>query len=219
MLFVKNVLLPHEYHRDLNILVFRDPLPRGWEQTNFVELWSVSRPRLAEMDIEIWVMCQLTEKLFETSSVRWNLQVRIFVQILGDTSTSEHLREWKRKETCIEQKEVWHFEYLAVILESRSWIIVESKIVHPRENSCHSWSQLSSDNGEIGSRSRLYQPEACGPSGPGLGLSTRNNFCFFPFFLSAHPLPLTPILSVFPANLPATPVHLSCAHMCVALFN
>ena len=30
-------------------------------------------------DIKIWVMCQLTEKLFETSSVRWNLQVRIFV--------------------------------------------------------------------------------------------------------------------------------------------
>jgi len=43
---------------------------RGWEQTNFVELWSVSRPRLAEIAIEIWVMCQLTEKLFETSSVR-----------------------------------------------------------------------------------------------------------------------------------------------------
>jgi len=29
------------------------------------ELWSVSCPRLAEMAIEIWVMCQLTEKLFE----------------------------------------------------------------------------------------------------------------------------------------------------------
>jgi len=43
---------------------------RGWSQTNFVELWSVSRPRLAEMAIEIWLMCQLTEKLFETSSVR-----------------------------------------------------------------------------------------------------------------------------------------------------
>jgi len=43
---------------------------RGWAQTNFVELWSVSRPRLAEMAIEIWVMCQLTQKLFETSSVR-----------------------------------------------------------------------------------------------------------------------------------------------------
>ena len=47
-------------------------LTRGWEQTNFVELWSVSRPGLAEMAIEtwIWAMCQLTEKLFETSSVR-----------------------------------------------------------------------------------------------------------------------------------------------------
>ena len=45
------------------------PGSRGWEQTNFVELWSVFRPRLAEMAIEIWVMCQLTEKLFETSSV------------------------------------------------------------------------------------------------------------------------------------------------------
>ena len=42
---------------------------RGWEQTNFVELWSVSRPRLAEMAIEIWVMSQLTEKIFETSLV------------------------------------------------------------------------------------------------------------------------------------------------------
>jgi len=43
---------------------------RGWSQTNFVELWSVSHPRLAEMAIEIWVTCQLTEKLFETSSVQ-----------------------------------------------------------------------------------------------------------------------------------------------------
>jgi len=51
-------------------------------------------------------------------------------------------------------------------------MIVECKFVHPRENSCHSSSHLSSDNGEIGSRSRLYQPEAFGPSGPGLGLST-----------------------------------------------
>jgi len=33
---------------------------RGWSQTNFVELWSVS----AEMAIEIWVMCQLAEKFF-----------------------------------------------------------------------------------------------------------------------------------------------------------
>jgi len=66
---------------------------RGWSQTNFVELWSVSCSRLAEMAMEIWVMCQVTEKLFEASSVRLNLQVRIFVQILGDTSVSEHLRE------------------------------------------------------------------------------------------------------------------------------
>jgi len=43
---------------------------RGWAQTNFVELWWVSCPRLAEMAIEIWVMCRLTEKLFETSLVR-----------------------------------------------------------------------------------------------------------------------------------------------------
>ena len=33
---------------------------RGWSQTNFVELWSVFRPRLAEMAIKIWVMCQFT---------------------------------------------------------------------------------------------------------------------------------------------------------------
>jgi len=74
---------------------------RGWSQTNFVELWSVSRPRLDEMAIEIWVMCQLTEKLFETSSVLWNLKVRIFVQILGDTmaSISEHLRASQRVKT------------------------------------------------------------------------------------------------------------------------
>ena len=31
------------------------------------------------------------------------------------------------------------YEFLAVILEARPWIIVESKIVHPRENSCYSW--------------------------------------------------------------------------------
>jgi len=83
---------------------------RGWGRTNFVELCSVSRPRLAEMAIGIWVMCQLTEKLFETSLVWWNLQVRIFVQVLRDTSIiSEHSWEWKRKETCIESKEGWHF--------------------------------------------------------------------------------------------------------------
>ena len=81
-------------------------------------------------DIEIWAICQLTEKLFETSLVRWNVQVQIFVQILGDTSISEHLWEWKWKETCIESKEFWHFEYLTVFPESRSWRIVESKIVH-----------------------------------------------------------------------------------------
>jgi len=81
------------------------------------------------------------------------------------------------------------FEFLAAILESRSWIIVECKIVHPRKNSCHSWSQLSSDNGEIGSWSRLYQPEAFGPSGPGLGLSTRNDLFFFLFPSAPIPSP------------------------------
>jgi len=45
-------------------------LARGWEQINFVELGSVSCPRLAEMAIEIWVMCQLTKILFETSLFR-----------------------------------------------------------------------------------------------------------------------------------------------------
>ena len=40
--------------------VFSGHGPGGWEQTNFVELWSVSRPRLAEIAIEIRVMCQLT---------------------------------------------------------------------------------------------------------------------------------------------------------------
>jgi len=165
---------------------------RGFERTNFVELCSVSGPRLAEMAIEIWVMCQLMEKLFQTSLIRWNLQVRIFVRILGDTSISGHLWEWKRKETCIESKEVWHFEYLAVFPESSSWIIVESKIVHSLKNSSNSWSQLSSDNGKIGSQSRLYQPEAFAPTGPGLGLSTRNNFVFFLF-------PFAPIPSARPS--------------------
>ena len=107
----------------------------------------------------IWVMCQLTEKLFETSLVWWNLQVRIFVQILGDTSIiSEHLWEWSRNESCIESKEGWHFEYFgAVFPESSSWIIVESKIVHSLKNSSYHfyiWSQLSSDNDEIGYHSR-----------------------------------------------------------------
>ena len=32
---------------------------RGWSQTDFVELWSISSPRLAEMAMEISVMCQL----------------------------------------------------------------------------------------------------------------------------------------------------------------
>ena len=32
---------------------------RGWSQTDFVELWSLSSPRLAEMAMEISVMCQL----------------------------------------------------------------------------------------------------------------------------------------------------------------
>jgi len=47
---------------------------------------------------------------------------------------------------------------------------------------------LSIDDDEIGSQSRLYQPEALSPSGPGLALSTKNNFGLFPFFLSDHPL-------------------------------
>ena len=51
---------------------------------------------------------------------------------------------------------------------------------------------MSSNNGEIGSWSRPYQrEEARGPSGPGLGLGTKKKgkiFCFFPFFLSDHPL-------------------------------
>jgi len=68
-----------------------------------------------------------------------------------------------------------------LILESRSWIMIESKIDHPRENSCYIWTELNIENG-VGSWSRLYQPEAFGPSGPGLVLSTRNNFLFFSFF-------------------------------------
>jgi len=137
----------------------------------------------AEMAIKILVMCQLTE----TWSVWWNLQVQlgIFVQILGDTSISEHPREWKRTEICIEQKEIWRFEYLAVIPGSRSYMTVESKIYYPRENSCYNWSELISNNGEIGSRIRPYQPEALGPSDPGPGFGTKKKekiFLFFPFF-------------------------------------
>jgi len=41
---------------------------------------------------------------------------------------------------------------------------------------------LSSDNGEISSRSRPYQPEARGPSGPGLGLGTKKKGKIYIFF-------------------------------------
>ena len=50
---------------------------RGWEQTNFVELWLVSRPRLAEMAIEIWVTSGF-ESLCRYSEIQ---------------GISEHLRE------------------------------------------------------------------------------------------------------------------------------
>jgi len=47
---------------------------------------------------------------------------------------------------------------------------------------------LNSDNGEIGPRSRLYQPEAFGPSGSSLvlflGRATKKSCCFSPFLLS-----------------------------------
>jgi len=79
-------------------------LTKGWAHPNFVELWSVSRLRLAEMAIEIWVMCRLKEKLFETSSVRQNLQVRIFVQILGDTSISEISESENGKRPALSRK-------------------------------------------------------------------------------------------------------------------
>ena len=94
---------------------------RGWEQTNFVELWLVSRPRLAEMAIEIWVMCQPTEKLFESSSVRWNLQVRILcryseIQVFQSISGSENWKDlhWGERGASVT---MWIF---GRILESRS---------------------------------------------------------------------------------------------------
>jgi len=107
-------------------IVFKKKL---YSQTNIEELWKESGPGLAEMTIEIWVSVN-QEKLFETSSVRWILQPSGSNHcVLGDTSISEHLKKWKRKETCIEYKETWYFEYLVVILESRTWITVKSKII------------------------------------------------------------------------------------------
>jgi len=49
---------------------------------------------------------------------------------------------------------------------------------------------LITENGEIIPWSRLYQPEASEPSGPGwvfFVLGTNNSFYFFPFLLSPHP--------------------------------
>ena len=40
-------------------------------------------------------------------------------------------------------------------------------------------------------RSRTYQPEAFEPSGPGLGLGSKDSFCFVYFLFSFHPLERT----------------------------
>ena len=47
---------------------------------------------------------QLTEKLSETSSVRWNLQVRICVQVIGDTSISEISESESGKRPALSRK-------------------------------------------------------------------------------------------------------------------
>ena len=67
------------------------------------------------------------------------------------------------------------------------------KVLHV-ETCCYSWSELISDNGEIDLRTRPYQPEAFGPSGPGwvfCWAGYQESFCFPPFLLGLHPLPLT----------------------------
>jgi len=68
---------------------------RGWEQTVFVELWSVSRPRLAEMAIEIWVMCQLKGKKpprFDETSRFESLCRYLEIQVSQSISGSENGR-------------------------------------------------------------------------------------------------------------------------------
>jgi len=69
------------------------PPPEGWAQTNFVELWSVSRPKLAEMAIEIYAMCQLTEKLFLGSMKPPGSN------LCADTRRYKYLRAFQRVKT------------------------------------------------------------------------------------------------------------------------
>jgi len=69
---------------------------------------------------------------------------------------------------------------------------------HTRKDCCYIWTELNTHTGEIGRRSRSYQPEAFGPSDPGriflgLGTTTLNPKLFF-FF------------SIF-AQLPSPPCH------------
>jgi len=47
---------------------------------------------------------------------------------------------------------------------------------HTWKDSCQNWSQMITDNVKIGPRIRPYQPEAFGPSSPGLGFGTKNFF-------------------------------------------
>ena len=54
-----------------------------------------------------------------------------------------------------------------------------------------SWTELNTDNGEIGPRSRPYQPEVFEPSGPGyvfFWAGYQKIILFSPFLLSPYPL-------------------------------
>jgi len=110
------------------------------------------------------------------------------LQILGNTSISEHLWEWKRKETCNNQKETCMFEYLLVVQDSTLHIINESKIVHPWEKSCVIFEQSSTPR-----TAKSARWVACARL-RGLGHPARaldwvpRIILFFPFFLSDHSL-------------------------------
>jgi len=74
-----------------------------------------------------------------------------------------------------------------------------------RSKNCYIWkdgpgldlTSLNTDNVDFRTRSRPYQPEAFGPSGPGLGLGIKNSSYFGRVLFRFHPLPPSPKLEQY----------------------
>jgi len=127
---------------------------------------------------------QQTEKLFETSSVWWNLLVRIFVHILRDTSISEISESENGNRPALSTKrpvylKIWQWYQnldCKKLLDAK--LFTQGKIASIVDQS---WAPRTAKSAR-GVANILA-------SGPGLGLSTKKKKQYFPFLLRYHPLP------------------------------